>query len=517
LQTDFTTGSGKKIGGSLTGRTINTTTAVTADGTPKNGTNLERPNPKSLETLFGTFNQDSMGYDAQGDAEDLYLSSQDSDDNIINMSQKEEERYRREHGKEDDANTILSEDEPDATNYGDNTEDNSDASTDSGGGNKEPTHEDYNGNVPHPRLNTNVSNRNTEETGENGTPLKHTQSIDPSSNGDGIYSVETIIQHAVDGSITNKATVNTGKQNEEEVKLPPKPPSNRPTPPTCKQHDPTNIETKIVAKNDHGLYIEGTNIRKIVSITTWTLEAIPTEYNCLWEEPPCVLIPALQHYCIEGHSFETPRGWAITLWTLKQGYPFANDKKLKRMPGLEALERLENMVQEHPEQGRLKQGAKIKLPPALVKASERAAENQKIVIDAGVRLARCKWLLTSRTKPLDIKNLNDEIFKYEKKSAIARDRYAYFTTEVSCIKIACIQRLKVLKATAVKSCLAADQQKIDDDFCRSLEIEVEKEALGTRNEDQDDTNSALREGFSVTTDLSQYNTSTTKQPTNVPV
>jgi hypothetical protein len=165
----------------------------------------------------------------------------------------------------------------------------------------------------------------------------------------------------------------------------------------------------------------------------------------------------------------------------------------------------------------LKQGAKIKLPPALVKASERAAENERIVTDAGVRLARCKWLLKSRTKPLDIKNFNDEIFKCEKKSAIVQDRYAYFTTEVSCIKIASIQRLKVLKATAVKSRLAVDQQKIDDDFCRSLEIEVEKEALGTHNEGQDDTDSASRGGFSERTDLSQYNASTTKQPTNIPV
>jgi hypothetical protein len=253
----------ENVGGSLTGRTNNTTTAVTADGTPKNGINLERPRPKILETLFGTFSQDSIGYDTQGDAEDLYLSSQDSDDNRINMSQKEEERYLREHEKEDDADAILSEDEPDATNYGNDTEDNSDESTDSGSGNKEPTHEDYEGNTPHPRLNTNVSDRNTEETGEDGTPVKHIQSIDPSSNGDGSYSVETIIQHAADESIANKTTVNTGIQNEEEVKFPPTPHNNRPTPPTCKQHDPTNIETKIVAKSGHGAYIEGQISRRL--------------------------------------------------------------------------------------------------------------------------------------------------------------------------------------------------------------------------------------------------------------
>jgi hypothetical protein len=193
-----------------------------------------------------------------------------------------------------------------------------------------------------------------------------------------------------------------------------------------------------VTKNNQNKYINGTNIKKIVSIKTWNLESVPTEYNKFWEEPRCVLIPALQHYCIQGYSIETPRGWVILYWTLKQGHPFASDKKLKRMSGLE------NMVMEHPEQGRLKQGAKIKLPPALVIASERAAENQRIVADAGVQLTHCKWLLKTRTKPLEITNLNNEIFKCEKKNEIAQDRYAYYTTEVSCIKIASIQRLNYM-------------------------------------------------------------------------
>jgi len=84
------------------------------------------------------------------------------------------------------------------------------------------------------------------------------------------------------------------------------------------------------------------------------------------------------------------------------------------------------------------------------------------------------------------------------------------------IKISSIQRLKVLKSTAVTSRLAADQQKMDDDFCRSLDIEMEKEALGTENKGQKDTDSTSRDGLSATTSLSQYNASTTIQPTNTP-
>jgi hypothetical protein len=75
-QTDFTTGSGKKIGDHLTGRTISTTAAVSADGvaTPINITpTLTRPmpSPKILDTLFGVYSQDSVGYKIQEDMEDL--------------------------------------------------------------------------------------------------------------------------------------------------------------------------------------------------------------------------------------------------------------------------------------------------------------------------------------------------------------------------------------------------------------------------------------------------------------
>jgi hypothetical protein len=263
-------------------------------------------------------------------------------------------------------------------------------------------------------------------------------------------------------------------------------------------------------------YIKGTNIKRILSIATWDLEAVPSEYNCFWEQQPCILIEALQHYCLQGYNFETPRGWKIMSWKLKQGYPFESDKKLKRMSRLEALERLETLVLNYPEQGRLKPGKKIKYPPALVEASERAAENQKIVTDTGVELACCKRLLNSRTSDLDIRNLNNAISKYEKSNAVAQDKYKYYTLIVSSIKISSIQRLKVLKATAVTSRIAADQQKMDDNFCRSLDIEMEKEALGTGNKGQEDTDSTSRHAFSATTNLSQYNASTKIQPTDTP-
>jgi hypothetical protein len=81
------------------------------------------------------------------------------------------------------------------------------------------------------------------------------------------------------------------------------------------------------------------------------------------------------------------------------------------------------LVLNYPEQGRLKLGTKIKYPPALVEASERAAKNQKIVTDTGVRLACCKGLLNSRTSDLDIRSLNNVISKYEKSNTLAQDKY----------------------------------------------------------------------------------------------
>jgi hypothetical protein len=328
---------------------------------------------------------------------------------------------------------------------------------------------------------------------------------------------EVVVEYPEEENNTTTTPTKTGKQRGEHAimhegtKLPPKPLNIKPVPPTC---DPQNPTIEVESRD---AYIKGTNIKRIVSITTWDLDAVPSEYNCFWEQQPCILIEALQHYCLQGHNFETPRGWKIMSWKLKQGYPFESDTKLKRMSGLEALERLEALVLNYPEHGRLKPGTKIKFPPALVEASERAAENQKIVTDTGVRLASCKRLLNSRTSDRDIKNLNNAITKYEKRSAIARDSYKYYTMIVSNIKIASVQRLKVLKSTAATSRIAADQQKMDDDFCRSLDIEMEKEALGTRNEGQEDTDSTSRDGFSATTtNLSQYNASTTIQPTNTP-
>jgi hypothetical protein len=85
---------------------------------------------------------------------------------------------------------------------------------------------------------------------------------------------------------------------------------------------------------------------------------------------------------------------------------------------------------------------------------------------------------------------------------------------VSTLKISSIQRLKVVKATAVTSRLAADQQTLDDDSFRSLDIEMEKKALGTGNKGQEDTDSTSRDAFSATTNLSQYNASTKIQPTD---
>jgi hypothetical protein len=58
--------------------------------------------------------------------------------------------------------------------------------------------------------------------------------------------------------------------------------------------------------------------------------------------------------------------------------------------------------------------------------------------------------------------------------------------------------------------------KLYDNFCRSLELEAEKEALGTGGKGQIDADSASREEFSASTDIRQYNASTTNQPANTP-
>jgi hypothetical protein len=108
-RTGFTTGSGKRIEGSLTGRLISTTTAVTADSTttPRTGTTAEeRPSPKVLDNLFGAFSQDSEGYEVQDDTEIPFPNSKIKDDIEIIMSQEEEERYLKERKMEDDADAV---------------------------------------------------------------------------------------------------------------------------------------------------------------------------------------------------------------------------------------------------------------------------------------------------------------------------------------------------------------------------------------------------------------------------
>jgi hypothetical protein len=131
---------------------------------------------------------------------------------------------------------------------------------------------------------------------------------------------------------------------------------------------------------------------------TWDLTSVPTEYNRFWEEPLCILIPALQHYCTEGYSFDTPNGWQIQFWKLKQGYPFSNDKRMKRMSGLEALERLENLVKEYPSSGRMKEGPHMKLSPALVAMKEKAAENQKKCNRRGDKGSKVQILIEDKNR-----------------------------------------------------------------------------------------------------------------------
>jgi hypothetical protein len=94
--------------------------------------------------------------------------------------------------------------------------------------------------------------------------------------------------------------VKTGKQREEHeivhggITLPPKLLNIRPVPPVCDPQDPT-FESKNLTDNNHDAYIKGTNIKRIVSITTWDLEAVPSEYNCFWEQQPCILIEVLHN------------------------------------------------------------------------------------------------------------------------------------------------------------------------------------------------------------------------------
>jgi hypothetical protein len=100
-RSEFTTASGGTIGGgTLTGRTIDTSVAITVDrmATP----NIGKPNkeqvtttPKNLGAIFSTFNQEEDTHEVQERGEVLYLSSQDDDDRII-MSQEEERLYSQE-------------------------------------------------------------------------------------------------------------------------------------------------------------------------------------------------------------------------------------------------------------------------------------------------------------------------------------------------------------------------------------------------------------------------------------
>jgi hypothetical protein len=49
----------------------------------------------------------------------------------------------------------------------------------------------------------------------------------------------------------------------------------RPAPPACDPQDPT-FESKNLTDDIHVAYIKGTNIKKIISVTTWDLDAVPS-------------------------------------------------------------------------------------------------------------------------------------------------------------------------------------------------------------------------------------------------
>jgi hypothetical protein len=103
-------------------------------------------------------------------------------DNICtSVDPGEENCYSKGNKEGEDADTILNEYDHNETKSGNDEEDDSDDSTDSGTGNKVKVHEDYEGYVPHPAMNTHVNDRITEEIGEDGTPVRHIQSIDSSS------------------------------------------------------------------------------------------------------------------------------------------------------------------------------------------------------------------------------------------------------------------------------------------------------------------------------------------------
>ena len=533
---DFTSGSGRKLGDPLTGRTIRTVTAVSADGTqtPKNGPKTSThpiATPINLADLFSaSYSQESLAYGTQENEETSTSNPNDNNDIDIDTNEgnetKESNPSKSSTGGEDDYDAVPNEDDDDDSTVSgtDHTRTNENC------GETASTS---------PSMNKQVSKRNTKDTRKDDTSAQHNQSIDLTSSqsvteeaSESIKrseSIKTATASESTKTTTTKTTVaktttvdesphhnedsdkysgQKDKQDEvdKDVTLPP---IGIPKPPPG-GFDYDNAE------DSEDNYIPGTTIRKIKSIATWDLDTVPTDYNVFWEEPPCVLIEALKHYCLEGKVFETPRGWTVMYWKLKQGYPFEGDTKLKRMPGLEALERLETLVLKFPEHGTLKEGTKIKYPPAWVKASERAAENQKTVSDAAVKMASWKRLLKVRTDDKEIKNLNDAITKYEKISAIAIDKHRFFTLEANTIKTANVQRLKLLKTTAVTSRQLADQQKADDELCRSLEIEMASDALGTTNEGQKDDDSISRAEISATTNPSQYNASTTATPTDTP-
>jgi hypothetical protein len=73
-------------------------------------------------------------------------------------------------------------------------------------------------------------------------------------------------------------SVKTGKQRVEHeivhegITLPQKTRSVRPIPPVYDQQDPT-FGSKNLTEDSHVVYIKGTNIKKIASITTWDLDA----------------------------------------------------------------------------------------------------------------------------------------------------------------------------------------------------------------------------------------------------
>jgi hypothetical protein len=64
-------------------------------------------------------------------------------------------------------------------------------------------------------MNTNVSNRNAEETGEDGTPVKYIQSTNSTSDESVVDSIEMIIHHAEEDSTTNESTTNGVTANTE--------------------------------------------------------------------------------------------------------------------------------------------------------------------------------------------------------------------------------------------------------------------------------------------------------------